>query len=92
MENKNKEKFEVRITDLTTGREYHVGKTDCLFLVSYEGCGSRCIRLSSCDIMTKAAVYASVKQCFDDTMKDETVVAAIVNALSSTPYLVVEDN
>ena len=61
MENNNSRKFEVRITDVSTGKEMYVGLSNCIFLASYEDVGTRLIRLSHCDPMTKASCYHSVK-------------------------------
>ena len=81
MENK-KMNFEVKITDLATGEEKYCGLTNCIFLVCYEGLGSRVIRLSQCSIIEKASCYHSVKYSYDDELSDEPILSAIVNALS----------
>ena len=75
--------FEVRITDINTGEEIYVGLSNCIFLAAYEDCGTRLIRLSQCDLLTKAACYHSVKFGFEDTFKDEPFIAALVQAISS---------
>lgn len=91
MENTNARNFEVRITDIRTGEEKYVGLSNCIFLAAYEECGTRLIRLSQCDLMTKAACYSSVKYGLDDSFRDEPILGALVNALSEVVPVVKED-
>ncbi len=91
MENKNSNNFEVRVTDVRTGEEMYVGLSNCIFLAAYEDCGTRLLRLSQCDLLTRSAVYKSVKFGIDDTFKHEPVLAALVNSLLESYPVVKED-
>lgn len=91
MENNNSRKFEVRITDVSTGKEIYVGLSNCIFLASYEDVGTRLIRLSQCDLLTKAACYQSVKFGLEDTFKDEPFIAALVQAFPDDGHFVVKE-
>ena len=83
MKNTNHNKFEIKITDLSTGEEKYVGLSNCIFLAAYEECGTRLIRLSSCDPMTKAACYHSVKFGLEDTLQSEPILDLLIQAISS---------
>ena len=88
---KNSNPFEVRITDLRTGEEKYVGLSNCIFLAAYENCGTRLLRLSQCDVFTKAACYQSVKFGLEDSFKDEPFLAKLVTAFSEEPFVVKDD-
>ena len=92
MEKKNSKMFEVRITDINTGEEKYVGLSNCIFLAAYEDCGTRLIRLSQCDLLTKAACYHSVKFGFESELNDEPFLNHLIQVLSSEgPFLFKED-
>lgn len=92
MENTNARNFEVRITDISTGEEKYVGLSNCIFLASCEDFGTRLIRLSHCDIMTKAACYSSVKFGLEDTLKDEPILDLLLQFISSEGGFVVKED
>lgn len=92
MENNNSRKFEVRITDTVTGEEKYVGLSNCIFLASYEDVGTRLIRLSHCDFMTKAACYHSVKFGLEDTLNDEPILNHLIQAISSQGDFIVKED
>lgn len=92
MENKNLNHFEVRITDVRTGEEKYVGLSNCIFLASSEDGGTRLLRLSCCDLITKASCYHAVKLGLEDTLKDELIIAALILAISSQDDFIVKED
>ncbi len=88
---KNSNHFEVRITDIRTGEEKYVGLSNCIFLVAYEDCGTRLLRLSQCDLFTKAACYSAAEFGLKDSFEEDPILAAIVKGLSEFPPVVRED-
>ena len=92
MENNNSRKFEVRITDIVTGEEKYVGLSNCIFLAAYEDCGTRLIRLSHCDLLTKAACYHTVKFGLEDTLDDEPIINHLIQGISSEGGFIVKED
>ena len=91
MENTNERNFEVRITDIRTGEEKYVGLSNCIFLVAYEDCGTRLIRLSQCDVLTKSVTYSAAQFGLQESFKDEPFLGALVSGLMELDSIVRED-
>ena len=92
MNNKNSNLFEVRITDIETGEEKYVGLSNCIFLAAYEDCGTRLIRLSHCDLLTKASCYHTVKFGLESTLNDEPIINHLIQGISSEVAFIVKDD